>query len=379
MDTIPFHFVMFALDIVLVLGLIVWPFKKTIGGTLGGVVLFSMVGLFGIIFFAVVFRSNIGQCVAEGLTYHGSVFLLFVGVLFVFRRHFVLAGLSVLLGLFLFGIGFDMLVLEPYSLVVEHYTIETTKLKKPLKVVFLADIQTDRIGEHERRTLRLVQEQKPDLIILGGDYLQYYEGTPGVDGLPERFRRLFEDAKLTAPLGVYAISGNVDPSSAEAFSELFEGTGIEAVYMSEIIENVGVDKDLGPIDLTLLHYFDAIDGVGDRGLTETGNFQIMAGHYPNYAIKDFMHAKRAPDLMLAGHTHGGQIYVPGFGPLRIKYHGRDAITRASMYRGMFTFENGSHLLVSRGSGMERGWAPRVRFLCKPEISVIEIVPKPSIP
>jgi predicted MPP superfamily phosphohydrolase len=123
-----------------------------------------------------------------------------------------------------------------------------------------------------------------------------------------------------------------------------------------------------------LHCFDSIDGIGARGLTETGNFQIMVGHYPNFAIKDYMNAEQAPDLMLAGHTHGGQVYVPGFGPLRIKYTGRDAITPASMYRGFFTFENGSHLLVTRGTGMERGWAPRIRFLCKPEISVIDITP-----
>jgi len=366
---------MFALDVVLILGLIYWPFRDSTLGTFGGVALFSGIGLFGIVVFSVVFRTNIGQCAVEGGTYHGSLFLLVVGGFLLYRKLRILAILSMLLGLFVFGIGFNMLVWEPYSLIVEHYTFETTKLKKPLRIVFVTDIQTDRIREYERRTLRMIQEQKPDLILLGGDYLQYYKGTSGVSDLSERFRQLFEDAKLSAPLGVFAIPGNLDPSTSESFAKLFEATTVEPIFFSEIVENLGSDTERGPIDITFLHLFDAIDGVGERGLTETGNFHIMIGHYPNYAIVDFMHADRAPDLMLAGHTHGGQIYIPGFGPFRVKFTGREEVIPASMYRGMFAFENGSHLLVSRGTGMERGWAPRIRFLCKPEISVIDVSPK----
>ncbi len=377
MDTIPFHFLMFALDIGLLYGLIYWPFQRSTGRAIGGLVFLGGLGLLGIVLFAVLFRTNIGQCVAEGITYHGSVFLLVAAVFLIVRKRRVLAVLSALLGLFVFGLGFDMLVLEPYSLVVENYRIETTKLKKPLRVAFVADIQTDRIGNHERRTIQAIKDLKPaaDLILFGGDYLQYYEGTRGVETLPERFRQLLKDAKLEAPLGVFAICGNLDPAHPEPFGELFAGTGVEPIYFSEIIDNLGIEKGLGPIDLALLRDTDSIDGVGANGLTDSGNFEIMVGHYPNYAVRDFQHAKRAPDLMLSGHTHGGQIYIPFVGPLRIKYWGRDKVTPASMYRGMFTFENGSHFLVTRGSGMERGWAPRVRFLCKPEVSVIDIVPK----
>ena len=368
---------MLALDVALILGLIYWPFRNSTLWTLGGGGVCCGTGLFGIVVFSVIFRTNLGQCAAEGITYHGSLFLLIVGGFLFFRRLRILAILTVLCGLLLFGIGVNMLLWEPRHLAVEHYSFETAKVNKRLRIVFISDIQTDRIDEYEHRVLKTVQAQNPDLILLGGDYLQYYPGTHGVDDLPERFRRLLEETKLSAPYGVYAITGNIDPSHPTPFGELFEGTTVEAVFSSEIVENIGSDKDLDPIDITFLHYFDSIDGVGKRGLTKTGNFHIMIGHYPNFAIRDFRHSERAPDLMLAGHTHGGQIYVPGFGPLRINYTGRDAITPASMYRGMFLFENGSRLLVTRGIGMELGWAPRVRFLCKPEVSVIDILPKPK--
>jgi predicted MPP superfamily phosphohydrolase len=408
MDTIPFHFMMFALDIILLVGFLfllllrasfgksssptiydglpyipqttVQPLRWSIWVDFFSLGLFGFIGLTGIGVIAKVFDTNRGQCVVEGLTYHGSVFLL-IAACFLFRkRRMMSAFFSGLLGLLVFGFGFDMLVWEPYSLVVENYVIETPKLKKPLKIVFVADIQTDRIGNHERRTLKMIQQQQADLIILGGDYLQYYEGTPGVVDLPERFDDLFREIPLTAPLGVYAIEGNIGPNN------LFNNTSVEMVSNSTILENLGEEHGLGLIDLVLLSLNDSAGSVGERGLTDTGNFLIMVGHRPNFAIKGFrserypgldegyQDAKRAPDLMLAGHTHGGQVVLPFYGAIGFGGDGFVQQIPRKMRSGMFTFENGGTLLITRGTGMDRGWAPRIRFFCKPEISVIQLVP-----
>jgi predicted MPP superfamily phosphohydrolase len=415
MDTIPFHFMMFALDIILLVGFYFLLLLRTVwGGLLSSssslsstiydnnrryvpqttvqplrwsffvdffsIVLFGFVGLVGIRVIAKVFDTNRGQCIMEGLTYHGSFFLIIAACFLLWKRRIIVAVFSGLLGLLIFILGFDMLIWEPYHLVVENYVIETPKLKKPLKIVFVADIQTDRIGEYERRTLRKIQEQAADLIILGGDYLQYYKGTQGVDDLPERFDDLFREIPLSAPLGVFAIEGNIGPNN------LFKNTNVEMISESTILENLGVDRGLGPIDLVLLSLNDSAGGVGERGLTDTGNFIVMVGHRPNFAIKGFrseryrgldegyQDAKRAPDLMLAGHTHGGQVVIPFYGPIGLGGDGFVKQTPRNMLGGMFTFENGGHLLVTRGSGMERGWAPRIRLFCKPEISVIHLVP-----
>lgn len=407
MDTVPFHFMMFALDLVLWLGIAFWLTKKSPGSfgrenrhldlfsnryssmetendqhkpkgilrDILGVLVLAGIGVVGIAVFAFLFRTNRGQCLVEGLTYHGSVFL-WVAAFFLFRKSYKkTAVLAVLSGLMIFVLGFDMLVWEPTSLVVEHYTIETDKVKKPLKIVFVADIQTDRIGRHERRTLEMIQEQNADLILLGGDYLQYYPGTHGTEDLPERFAALFREIPLSAPLGVFAICGNIDPASHREFYDLFKDSSVEACFDSEIIENLGVDHGLGPVDLVLLSMADSIDGVEENARTETGNFIVVAGHYPVYAIKDYQHSKWAPDLMFAGHTHGGQFALPFYGPVRIKFTSREKLITRKFLSGMHTFSNGGQLLVTRGSGMERGWAPRVRFFCRPEISVVHVVPK----
>lgn len=414
MDTIPFHCMMFAADLLLCAALFFWLRKRT-GATpsqsdptsvpysqygsqrgspfghvpvpqapqpnfksrfrdLLGICFLGGIGMFCIILFAVIFRTNLGQCIVEGLTYHGSLFLLVAAVLLCLRGRFFIAVWIVLLAVLIFGVGIKALMLEPLDLTVEHYHISSDKIKYPLRVVFVADIQTDRIGSHERRTLETIRDLKADLIILGGDYLQYYHGIPQTADLPKRFNALFKELPLTAPLGVYAINGNIDPSNDVEFAAMFEGTGIETVFFSEIIEDLGVDSNKGPIDLELLGMADSIDGVQELGLTKTGNFQIMVGHYPVYAIKDYQNSKESPDLMLAGHTHGGQIALPFYGPIRSKFTGREKLITREFLSGMKVFPNRSRLLVSRGSGMERGWAPRVRFLCKPEISVIDIEP-----
>ena len=75
------------------------------------------------------------------------------------------------------------------------------------------------------------------------------------------------------------------------------------------------------------------------------------------------------DLQLAGHTHGGQVCLPFFGPL----------FTGSLYG--LKFKSGKYVMnnlvlyITRGLGMEGLSAPRVRFLCPPEIVVWEITGK----
>src|SRR5690606_28729056 len=74
------------------------------------------------------------------------------------------------------------------------------------------------------------------------------------------------------------------------------------------------------------------------------------------------------DLYLCGHTHGGQVRLPLIGPL---------VTSSKLGRryvmGLYR-EGRTHLYVSRGVGFEGLGAPRVRFLCPPEITLIRLAP-----
>ena len=77
------------------------------------------------------------------------------------------------------------------------------------------------------------------------------------------------------------------------------------------------------------------------------------------------------DLVVAGHTHGGQVVVPGFGPI-ITLSG---VPRAVAAGGLHEM-NGNRIYVSRGAGSEQGQAPRIRLFCPPEVSILELVGAP---
>jgi uncharacterized protein len=99
-----------------------------------------------------------------------------------------------------------------------------------------------------------------------------------------------------------------------------------------------------------------------------GAFTILLYHTPDEILD--VAATHRVDLYCAGHTHGGQVALPFYGAL---------VTLSKFYK---KYERGLHregstwLYVTRGIGMEGGPAPRVRFLARPEVTVIELAPAP---
>ena len=89
------------------------------------------------------------------------------------------------------------------------------------------------------------------------------------------------------------------------------------------------------------------------------------GHSPNFSLGEIQ-----ADLLIAGHTHGGQVRLPLLGPVMTL----SAVPRA-WASGVTEIKPGKTLIVSRGVGMERHNAPRLRFLCRPEIVIVELLPQ----
>jgi predicted MPP superfamily phosphohydrolase len=74
------------------------------------------------------------------------------------------------------------------------------------------------------------------------------------------------------------------------------------------------------------------------------------------------------DLVVAGHTHGGQVQLPFVGPLMTL----TSVPRPVAAGGLHDLGSGRRIYVSRGVGLERGQAPRLRLLCPPEVSLLEL-------
>jgi len=285
-----------------------------------------------------------------GLFIHGPLVALAM-FLILYRTRRIAARVWLALGLLLAVIGFDAFYIEPYWLQVTHLTLRSPKIEKPLRLAVIADLQTDTIGEYERDLFARVLAEKPDAILFAGDYIQVEDIDAWIEQR-DRFRKLLAESGLTAPLGVFAVKGNTDPVQ---WDELFEGSKVRLFHFTEGVR-------AGELLITGLSEEDSKNH--KLQVAPSDAFQIALGHYPDYALGDV-----EADLMLAGHTHGGQVRLPLIGPMM-------TLSRVprNWAAGLTDRGGGKTLIVSRGAGMERGNAPRLRFLCRPELIIIDLAP-----
>lgn len=249
-------------------------------------------------------------------------------------------------------VGVDAFFIEPRWLDVETVTVVSEEVEAPLRVALIADLQTPTIGDYEAQALRRVFAEEPDLIVFTGDYIQVEPEDPAAEERAKLNALLRELPFEALPLGAFAVKGDVDRGP---WAALFEGTGVRAVSRSETF-------DLGPLALTALSPEDSRSA--SPPVPPLDALHLVMGHSPDFAM-----AQPPADLLLAGHTHGGQVQLPFVGPLMTL-----SIVPRAWASGHTALPWGGDLVVSRGVGMERREAPQLRFLCRPQIVIVEIVP-----
>ncbi len=259
---------------------------------------------------------------------------------------------SLTIALALVGVAVDAFLIEPHWLEINRITIESAKITKPTRLVLIADIQTDRVGEYEREVMERVMEQKPDMIFFAGDYIQADPEAGKVE--IAALATIFEEVGLSAPLGIYAVGGNTDNEGWERVFDKVKARTF-SIRGSEYVGEMSISG------LTEDQSFNT-----RLRITPSHEFRIVLGHAPDFALN-----KPDVDLILAGHCHGGQVRLPFIGPLMTL----SRVSRA-WAAGVTEIDEDTTLVVSRGIGMERGRAPRLRFLCRPELVVIDLVPVP---
>jgi predicted MPP superfamily phosphohydrolase len=197
--------------------------------------------------------------------------------------------------------------------------------------------------------------EKADLILLAGDYLQLSKNK-GLEVLRQQFNAFLKEINFSAPLGVYAVGGDVESGTEpQNWPQNFAGLPVTVFTENKTVKLPGMCVT----GITLIASMNR-----ELQVPECVGFHIALGHRPDFALGDI----RA-DLLVAGHTHGGQVRLPFIGPI---------ITLSKVPRqwaaGVTKLPGNRTLVVSRGIGMERAYAPRLRFLCRPELVVIEVLP-----
>jgi predicted MPP superfamily phosphohydrolase len=265
-----------------------------------------------------------------------------------------------IIGILLVVYGF---YIEPFRLDVHTETMVTGKLKsgEKVKIAHLGDLHIERITRRERMILKALEKASPDLILFSGDVLNL-----------SCIRNIWsqEDARdflrsLHAPLGVYGVTGSPPVDPPDVYAALIANTPMQWLDNHKARIKVG-GSQLVITGLTCSHHpEDDFAAMQRSGLAkpQPDAFNILLYHSPD--IAPLVQASGF-DLQLSGHTHGGQVRLPFYG----------AIFAGSLYHK--AFEAGRYLLgkmtlyVTRGLGMEGGIAPRVRFLCRPELIIWEI-------
>jgi predicted MPP superfamily phosphohydrolase len=243
-------------------------------------------------------------------------------------------------------------VIEPRWLEVTTFTLTSPKVTGRTRLVLLADFQADEVGAHEVETLRTIAALSPDVLVLSGDYLQVHGRSR--EAQAASFRESFERLGLvTDRMHIVAVGGDVEPSGWE--SELFAPGVVTASETKEI--------EVAGMAFTLLSLSDSANPT--LAVPRHQAFHVVVGHRPDFAL-----GTGGGDLLLAGHTHGGQVQVPFIGPILTL----SGVPRTWAGGGLHDAA-GRSLIVSRGTGLERAFgAPRIRLLCRPQIVVVDLAP-----
>ncbi len=253
--------------------------------------------------------------------------------------------------------------IEPFRLQLETAPIPLSTErtgKSPIRIGVLADLQTDRVTDYEYRAVDRLMTLAPDVILVPGDlfhgrYEAFEAAIPALRALLSR---------LSAPGGVYFVLGDVEDEHRARLAT--EGTEVR-ILINEIVHITVADRRLTIGGVELNHKSPAAHRMicELRSRDTRGDIRILLSHRPDPVLD--LGPDSGIDLVVAGHTHGGQVVLPLIGP---------PITLSDVPRsvaaGGYHVVGGQPIYISRGVGHERGQAPRIRFLCPPEITLLTL-------
>lgn len=235
---------------------------------------------------------------------------------------------------------FTCFSIQSNSLDVTEYIVESDKIEEEITIVQISDFHND------KRYIDVLSEKililEPDYIVITGDLITYYN--PRIDVSIQ----LVEKIQDVAP--IYFVQGNHEYFSS-CYSELKEQLLEKNVV---ILEDEMIETDT----FNIIGLLDASDTVVN---VENDKFTLLLAHRPELFEK---YVEMNVDLVLSGHTHGGQICLPFLGGFYAPNQGFFPKYLAGKYQS-----NNTTMIISRGIG--NGKIP-FRLFNNPELVVIKL-------
>lgn len=232
-----------------------------------------------------------------------------------------------------------------------RYEITDKKIERELTLVHLSDLHGKRFGRGNKRLIKAVAAEKPDLIVITGDIIHKYR---------DRDIAVAEEVVkgLASVAPVFYVSGNHEMRSKKyrIFREKLADAG------AKVLDNRA--EDFAGVNIAGVNCADIKRGKYSELLQE-GKFNLLLAHLPQYISR---YSVAGYDLTLSGHAHGGQWRIP--------------FTRVGFYspgQGLFPkYTSGVHScgnmrqVISRGLGNSQ--CP-LRLFNRPEVVTIRLLPE----
>lgn len=245
--------------------------------------------------------------------------------------------------------------------VLRRYVLSDARIHDEVRLAIVSDLHGARYGEGQGEIVSALTQEDPHAVLLLGDIFDHR----GIDGNAKALVSV-----LSSRFACYFIPGNHEHKSGEL-------RVIQALIQQANIPILAGDSAILTINNTRVQLFGVDDGQGGElrqirqivragRSRESGLYSILAIHVPN-RVNSFL--RYGFDLVLSGHTHGGQfviphlvngLYAPGQGVFP-KFGG-----------GKYVFESQT-LIVSRGLSQKPLWLPRLGN--PPELCLVTLQPK----
>ena len=250
--------------------------------------------------------------------------------------------------------------IEPNWLAVDVVAVSAS-VQQPIRIGVLSDLQTPNVGKHEWNAVNALIEAQPDLVLVPGDFFQ---GDPvEIEAEFPAFVELL--SALVDAVGVVAVVSGDSDRPAELI-RMVEAAG--ALYVDNQVADLAIKgQQIRLAGVTVLAVTSRLDTLAELSRPSDA-LTILLSHRPDVVFE--LPLGSDVNLIVSGHTHGGQLSLPFIGP-PVAF---SDIPRDLAAGGIGLVEN-YPIYVSAGVGLERSEAPQVRFGVRPSIGIIDVVPE----